>query len=618
MTPNPSTAVPPSVEMPIGPTNGPSRDKGGQGSGVSATRDPRPWWWIIGILGFFLVAVAAVMVWGQWIQPREEPWRSARLVEARERLLADPRNEALKTEIRELDRQLRIGFFRSLERHRVGAVLLMVAGIGLVLAARAAVSLAPRRDTLSPAPPVDRARMIRGSRLVAGLAGAVFIIAGGAAGLMSKSPLEIVSGPGASTNVGALTAVSVTPTWPTPEIMARQWPRFLGYDGSGVAGSAQLPLTWDAKAGSGVAWKTVVELEGYNSPVAWSNRVFLTGGDKKHRLVYCFDLETGERLWQRPVLPTNAPSPAIEPPSQSGQAASTAATDGRRVYAVFATGELGALDFEGRLVWSKHLDFAENGYGHASSLVVWRDRLLVQADQGQPEDGKSKIEALDSATGKVVWSAKRPVGGSWTTPVVIEQEGRNHILAGGDPWLIAYDLSTGTEQWRASVLGGELAPSPIRVGDRVIATSPGHAMTAVRWDGSGDVTKTHVVWRLEDGVPDVPTPVATADLLFTANTEGHLICREVSTGQQVWKHEFETEIQASPLMAGDRLYLFSQPGAGFVVQVAREFKQLATFEMGDEVYASPAVAGDRLLVRTKKSLVCIGPKPAERQVADAH
>ncbi|MCK6499236.1 MAG: PQQ-like beta-propeller repeat protein [Nitrospira sp.] len=584
---------------------------------LPGARVSRGWFWISTVLGCFLLAVAAVMVWDQWIQPREEPWRSARLVEARERLLKDPKNELLKSEIRELDRQLRVGFFRALERHRVGAVLLLIAGVGLVLAGRRATAGAPRLNACAPALPVDRSRAVRGARVTTAIAGGTIAILGGFWGLVSTSPLDTISDSISSPGRPVAPVAASEPVSPTAEEWARQWPQFRGHDGSGVAGSIQLPLTWDAKTGTGIVWKAAVELEGYNSPVVWSNHVFLTGGDKNQRLVYCFNLTTGERLWQRTLAPTNTPSLPIEPPSQSGQAASTAATDGHRVYAIFATGELGALDFDGRWVWSRRMDFSENGYGHASSLVVWRDRLLIQADQGQAEDGKSKIEAVDCATGKVLWSVKRPVGGSWTTPLVIESGGHRQVLAAGDPWLMAYDVETGAERWRASVLGGELAPSPILAGDRVIATSPGHALTALKWDGSGDVTKTHVVWRTEDGVPDVPTPVVAGDLLFTANTEGHLICRELSTGQQVWKHELETEIQASPLVAGDRLYLFSQPGGGFVVQVAREFRQLSTFEMGDEVYASPAVAGDSLLVRTKKSLVRIGTKTSERQVADA-
>ncbi|MCC7377510.1 MAG: PQQ-binding-like beta-propeller repeat protein [Verrucomicrobiales bacterium] len=605
-------SLPPVATKPAQPGSKPQVNQPIRSEAQAAARG---WLRVATILAVFLIGVAAVMVWGQWIQPREEPWRSKRLTEARERLAAEPRNEALKSEIRELDRQLRLSYFRSLERNRWGAGLLLAAGVGLVLVSRLATFNVRRLDALAPAPIDDRVRRIRSARIVVLATGGALVALFGAMGWQARSPLEVAEKPASTGSTQNLPPT--VPAWPSAEELARQWPRFRGFDGSGTARSSHMALTWDAKTGAGIAWKTAIELEGYNSPVVWSNRVFLTGGDKKARLVYSFDLGSGAVVWQRPLAPTNAASPAIEPPSQSGQAASTVATDGRRVYAVFATGELGALDFDGHLVWNKRLDFSENGYGHASSLVVWHDKLLVQQDQGQADDGKSKIEAFDTATGKALWSVKRPVGGSWTTPIIIEGDSRNLVVAGGDPWLIAHDLADGAEVWRASVLGGELAPSPIFAGDRIIATSPGHAMTALKFDGAGDVTKSHVVWRFEDAVPDVPTPVVTGDLLFTANTEGHLICRELATGKQLWKHELEAEIQASPLVAGDRLYLFTQPGGGFVIQVGREYRQLSTFEMGDEVYASPAVAGDRLLVRTKKALVCVEPEPGERQVADA-
>jgi outer membrane protein assembly factor BamB len=374
-------------------------------------------------------------------------------------------------------------------------------------------------------------------------------------------------------------------------------------------------LTWDVATGRGVLWRTNVPLAGYNSPVVWGDRVFLTGGDKKSRLVFCFDAATGSLRWQRPVTPTNALAAPIDPPDQSGAAASTVATDGRRVFAVFASGELGALDFEGTLVWHTRLDFSENGYGHAASLVVSGGRVLVQADQGQPEDGKSQLLALDAATGKVVWTAKRPVGGSWTTPLVVGAGEAARVLTAGDPWLMAHELASGAEVWRARLLGGELAPSPVLAGGMVLAVWPGHAFYAVKADGTGDVTVSHVAWKLEEEIPDVPTPVVAGDLLFTANTEGHLICRELATGGKVWDHAFETEFQATPLVVGDRMYLFSQPGKVFVVAVGREFKELASFEMGEEIYASPAVAGGRMYVRTKTALFGLGDGAGPTQVA---
>ena len=134
-------------------------------------------------------------------------------------------------------------------------------------------------------------------------------------------------------------------------------------------GARLIPERWNLATGQGVVWKTALPLKGYSSPVVWKDRVFLTGGNREQRLVFAYDGNTGLEIWRRPVTPTNAPPPALEPPDQSGQAASSPATDGERIYAIFATGELGALDFEGRLVWNHRLDFSENGYGHAGARL---------------------------------------------------------------------------------------------------------------------------------------------------------------------------------------------------------------------------------------------------------
>lgn len=603
------------------------------GPGPVPSTDPgRARRWMAWVAAALLLAVAAAMVGIQWTQPRVEPWSSRELNEARQQLHAEPRNEALKARVRALDLELRQAYFRSLERNRTGAWLLLGAAVAVVLLGRGACA---RRDLGTPGPLApgadpDRTRAVRRTQTVVVATGAVGAVALLVSGMSSRSHLpEAMASltatgvaPGASGVAGAggggpaipSHATSTAIAGPTADEWRRNWPQFRGPESANQASGEGLPLSWDVASGRGVLWRTNLPLPGYNSPIVWEDRVFLTGGDKKARLVFCFDAATGHLRWQKPVTP--AAGAAVEPPDQSGAAASTAATDGRRVYAVFASGELGALDLEGNLAWHTKLDFSENGYGHASSLVLADGRLLVQADQGQSEDGKSKLIALEAATGKVLWTTPRPVGGSWASPLVTGGDSAR-VITVGDPWLMAHDLRTGDEVWRARVLGGELAPSPVAGPGIVIAVSPGHAFLAVKTDGTGDVTASHVAWKLEQEVPDVPTPVVAGELLFSVNTEGHLICRELATGKKLWDHPFETEFQASPLVAGDRLYLFSQPGKAFVVAIGREFRELAAFEMGGEVYASPAVAGGRMYVRTANALFAIGETPQPAQVAHA-
>ncbi|MBL9127981.1 MAG: PQQ-binding-like beta-propeller repeat protein [Verrucomicrobiales bacterium] len=627
---------PATLPEPPAPTSGTARPSGPSTTGeavgaapASATLRPHASRLLM-VLGLFCVGVAAVMLIGQWTQSQEQPWHSDALAEAKAKLLAEPKNETLKQPVRELDQRLRQAYFRGLERNRAGAWLLLGGAVVFVWLARTrfgvrspgvpggsdagADGYGTRPASVWVAPDGETTR--RRATATVGVLGATLLLglglAGGLGGVRlpqaaNSSEGGTASMPREAPRVGGAPGVEpVTPKGPDAEAWSRNWPGFRGPDGSGRVASAAVPLTWNAKTGEGVLWKTPLSTKGYNSPVVWNDRVFVTGGNRQQRLVMAFDLGSGAALWSRPVTPTNQPAAEIDPPDQSGQAASTAATDGERVFAVFATGELGALDFAGNLVWHRRLDFKDNGYGHASSLVVWRDRLLIQADQGAPEDGKSVLQAVETRTGKPLWTAKRDVGGSWATPVVADHAGKTSVFTAGEPWLMAHDVLTGAEIWRAKVLGGELAPSPVFVGDRVLATSPGHAISAVRCDGTGDVTATHVAWKIEEDVPDVPTPTVVGDLMFTANTEGHVICREVATGAKLWDHAFEMEIQASPLAVGDRLYLFAQPGNVAVVKVARTFETLASFEMGEDVYATPAVVGGRFLIRTDRHLYCVG------------
>jgi outer membrane protein assembly factor BamB len=269
----------------------------------------------------------------------------------------------------------------------------------------------------------------------------------------------------------------------------------------------------------------------------------------------------------------------------------------------------------------------ENSYGHATSLLTWRNRLIVQLDQGRAEAGKSRLYALDTATGEIVWQQRRIVSGSWATPIVIPAPKRaqtestdaasgplshersydhgEQIIAMGEPWLISYAPENGQELWRWEGLGSDLAPSPIFANGLLFVVSPNQQLLAIRPDGQGDVTKTHLVWSTQENVPDITSPVTNGELLFTLSTYGVLTCFESKTGAKLWEHSFEVEFHASPAIAGERIYFISTAGDAFVVRVGREFQQLAQNKFGEPVAASPAFAGERIIVRGEKTLFCV-------------
>ncbi len=334
--------------------------------------------------------------------------------------------------------------------------------------------------------------------------------------------------------------------------------------------------------------------------------MFFSGGDAAKREVFCLDASTGRMLWRQPVVVPDSP-PGVEVPESPGYAASTMATDGRRLYVIFANGDCAALDFEGKVVWTKSFGAIKNPYGFATSLATSGDRLIVQLDQGEPDENKSRLYALDGRTGKVVWQTDRKVGASWATPIVIEAAGKTQIITLAVPWVISYDAADGSELWRVEGLIGEITPSPIFAGGLVYVVSPSEKLFAIRPDGHGDVTKTHVAWTADDNIPDISSPVSNGEFVFTINSSGQLTCFDAKQGKKIWDHDFDMECQTSPSIAGSRLYLFSTKGVAIAIEAGPQFKELFRTEMNDGFHASPAFTAPRIFLRGVTNIWCLGP-----------
>jgi len=412
-------------------------------------------------------------------------------------------------------------------------------------------------------------------------------------------------------------------SYPSQDEICKNWPRFRGPGGLGISAYTNVPASWNGKTGEAILWKSKVPLPGHNSPIVWDDRVFVTGADPNMREVYCFDAVSGKLLWKRGVPNmTQGTTEPLEVMEDTGYAASTAITDGRRVCAIFATGDVGCFDFDGKKLWSVNLGVPDSAYGYASSLAMYRNLLLIQYDQGGAEDEKSKLIALDTFTGRTVWETKRPVPNSWSSPIVVEVAGGPQIITCGEPWVIAYNPTKGVEIWRAKCLGGDVASSPIYAGERIFVIEPYTALVAIRPDGKGDVTKTHIDWSIDDGTPDISCPVSNGEFIFLLTTEGLLTCYKTNDGAKLWEHDLEKNFLASPSLVGDRLYLLSEKGVMHIAEFGTEspsstnngqdaratYKELATCELGEVCYASPAFMDGRIYVRGKENLYCIGSR----------
>ncbi len=563
------------------------------------------------VAGVFTLLVGTAMVVAQIQHKSSDPWRSPVLLELKAQLLAQPKNEELKQQIRELDLSLRERYFHLLSLKATG-VYLLFGGAMVFLYAGNRVRLLRRQPPMPQADPDGAARLNRrahGSRNAVAACGVIaFALFSVLAITGSRSPLSDPAALALLTDDARPGAASLY-TIPAEELRAN-WPRFRGPQGSGVA-----PEGVSLESPPTIEWQAPVPAPGFNSPIVWRDRVLFTGGNAETREVICLQAATGELQWRQTVsLPAPASATeAPEIPEMTGYAASTASTDGERVYAIFATGELAAFTLDGQPVWSKHLGPIDNPYGHAASLACWQDQVIVQLDQGEEESRESKILVFNGRTGELLWQKARPVGASWTTPIVIESAGKPQILTLGLPWVMAYSPADGSELWRAKAVEGEITPSPVFAGDRIFIVDPGmYQLLALRPDGSGDVTRTGELWRVDGDMPDITSPVTDGARLFTLTSDGRLSCFDAATGAGAWKASVEAggEFQASPSLAGGVLLLVSTAGDLIAIRDGSEFQELWRTQLEDEFYASPAFAKGRLYLRGNRSVWCLGSATA--------
>ena len=398
---------------------------------------------------------------------------------------------------------------------------------------------------------------------------------------------------------------SAPPAYADDQAIEQNWHRFLGPAGAGISPLTDVPTEWDGATGKHIQWKCPVPLPGHNSPIVWGDRLFCSGATNEKIQVFCYSTDTGDLLWTGDVPVDKAVLAELDVMEDTGLAANTMATDGVRAYAIFATGDLVAFDFSGKLLWQHSFGVPDSSYGYATSLECYQDRVLVQLDQASADDGKSAMIAFDGQTGDVVWETPRPVHNGWASPIIAAVGDKKQLITVGAPFVIGYDPDSGKELWRAECVDGDVAPSPIVAGGLVLAIEPYSQMVAIRPDGQGDVTETHIVWCNEEGGTDICTPVATDEYVYQLDA-GELICAKLSDGSEVFRHDLEAEFQASPSIVGDHFYLLDTDGVMHITPVGAEAPtEVRKCALGEPCFASPAFVGNRIYIRSKTTLFCI-------------
>ncbi len=555
---------------------------------------------LMAVAAVFLLVVAGLMLWTRGLLRSTDPLHAPALQSLMAQLEREPGNETLRQQVRELDLLARRAFFIRRGQLETGGWLMLGGAVVFILGLHLSGSAPWRMPDLKACPGADDAwsAAARARRWIAG--GGLALLAGSLAVAFWTARTARVPAPEADPEPAErpadATALAVTPAGWTDEAR-RNWPSFRGAGALGVATEAEPPLDWDGAEGRGVRWKTAVPLPGFSSPIVWDNRVYLTGADAERREVYAFDADSGELLWTADDAGVpDAPETPPRTTADTGLAAPSPATDGRRVVAIFGTGVVLGLDTDGRRLWARALPVPDNHYGHSSSLLLHDGLVFVQYDHF----GGAELLALDAETGAIRWRRPREADISWASPILVETPERMTLVLNAAPVVAAYDARTGEPLWSREVMSGEIGVSPAYAAGRVFAANQYAQAVAL------DAATGETLWastRLE--LPDAASPVATDEHLFLPTAYGILSGVDAATGAVAWEHEFDRGGYGSPILVGDRLYWVTSEGVTRIVRAGPEFELLGEPALGEPSMTTPAVVGRRLFIRGERRLFCI-------------
>ena len=395
-----------------------------------------------------------------------------------------------------------------------------------------------------------------------------------------------------------------------------QWPQFRGPDGNGVSTATGVPVTWSET--ENVRWKTPIHGRAWSSPVVLGRQVWLTTAtpDGKELYAIAIDKETGKIVHDLKLFDVETPQFAH---SFNTYASPTPVIEPGRIYVTFGSPGTAAIDTAtGKVLWERRDLECNHFRGAGSSPIVFQNLLLMHFDGSDVQ----YVVALDKRTGKTVWKTDRSVDfqdiqpngkpkadgdfrKAFATPQIVMAGGRPVMVSLGSMAAYGYDPFTGKELWRVVERANfSMSTRPV-VADGLVYYPTGFntaQIFAVRPDGSGDVTSTHVTWKAPRGAPNKPSILFLDGLIYMVNDGGVLTCLDAKTGEEVWKNRLTDSYSASPIAAGGRIYFFSEDGRATVIEAGREFKKVAENMLSDGFMASPAVDGKALYLRTKSHL----------------
>jgi len=401
-----------------------------------------------------------------------------------------------------------------------------------------------------------------------------------------------------------------------PPLPAADWPQWRGPELRGTSPEKGLPLKWSLS--EGVAWKLALPTGSGATPIVSGDRIFLNVAEGDTVSLWCLDRKTSAVVWKKSLGPS-----AGHAHKKHNMSTPSPVTDGKRVFAMTGQGVLKGFDAAGKELWARDLQkeygvFGTN-WGYGSSPLLLEELLYVPVLHGMKTDEASYLLGVEAATGKTRFRVERPTKAhtespdAYTTPTVARRGKEVEIVVTGADVVTGHDPKTGAERWRATGLNPDDNPynrivaSPVAAGDVVVAPTRVKPMLVLKAFGSGDVTKSAVLWSFDRG-PDVPTPATDGTLLYVLTDKGLLSCMDLATGKTHYGPERLRmgTYSSSPLLADGKLYLTSEDGVTSVVKAGTAFEVLAENVLEGFTVSSPAAASGQIFIRTSSHLYAIG------------
>jgi outer membrane protein assembly factor BamB len=543
------------------------------------------------ISGGFSMIVAFTMIFSFVQLKIMNPLDSPILLSIKEQYDKDPSNGVKAEQIRAMDLMARKAYFSSRWQVETGSYLLIAGVVIFILSQRIISENEKLNPVISDSKQNSSINRARNRKYLVSAVGVIFLLAVASSFLM-RAYLPDLSGGSSRTasNSGGGDDKASKPD-------KTNWPFFRGQDSRGIAGGSGYPTEWNGESGKNIEWKLEVPGRGKSSPVIWGDKIFITGVKDNVCEIYCIDKNNGKILWTGsasniPGEPTVAPKTDAE----AGLAVSTVASNGKVVCAVFANGNLACFDLDGKQLWAKNIGVPESSYGYSSSLLIYKDFLILQFDSNT----KISLKGFNLETGNEAWETLRKGRAVWSSPVIGYFNGKTQVIINGNPFVSAYDPVTGAELWEIECMSGDVAPS-VAVNSAMTYAVTDYAKLAAIKPGTG----ASILWEDNTFTPDVSSPVSTDKFLFVATGNGDVACYNALKGDTVWTHYFQDPFYASPIVADEMVYLLDRAGIMHIVKAEDKFTHIGDSPIGESADCSPAFSDKKIYIRGRKNLYCI-------------